>query len=186
MNIHLAQGGLGRGHGTNDLRWRRWHLEHRDRGGARALLAQQRYAPLAARTGEHSPSLAPSSARTHHAAATRAPSTARMPTIARVATHTPPQQQPQPHRAAARASTPHCAPHAPRALAQHRRRQQRRRTADTTHERRRTSTKRCCMPTRAQSRRRRSMGRWGTAELGRRPGNGVAAFLLPCERGSHS
>ena len=27
--------------------------------------------------------------------------------------------------------------------------------------------------------------RWGTAKLGRRPGNGVAAFLLPCERGSH-
>ena len=29
---------------------------------------------------------------------------------------------------------------------------------DTTHERRRTTTKRCCVPTRAQSRRRRSMG----------------------------
>ena len=26
--------------------------------------------------------------------------------------------------------------------------------------------------------------RWSTTELGGRPGNGVAAFLLPCERGS--
>ena len=30
--------------------------------------------------------------------------------------------------------------------------------SDTTHKRRRTTTKRCCVPTRAQSRRRRSMG----------------------------
>ena len=29
--------------------------------------------------------------------------------------------------------------------------------------------------------------RWGTAELGSRPGNGVpSSFLLPCERGAHS
>ena len=28
--------------------------------------------------------------------------------------------------------------------------------------------------------------RWGTWALGVRPGNGVAAFLLTCERGSHS
>ena len=34
----------------------------------------------------------------------------------------------------------------------------RRHTTNTTHERRRTTTKRCCVPTRAQSRRRRSMG----------------------------
>ena len=64
------------------------HLEHRNRGAARAPLVQQRYTPLAARTGHRPPpSLAPS-ARTH-AAAARALSTAPTPDIARVATRTP-------------------------------------------------------------------------------------------------
>ena len=29
-------------------------------------------------------------------------------------------------------------------------------------------------------------GRWGTATLGLRPGNGMSVLFLPCERGSHS
>ena len=113
--MHLAQGGLvGRGHGTGDLRRHQRHLEHRTRGGTRTPLEQQRYAPLAARIGQPHPSLAPS-ARTHDAAAARALPTARTPGIARVAMHTPPQQQPQPqdsttrNHAALRAA---CATHA--------------------------------------------------------------------------
>ena len=47
----------------------------------------------------------------------------------------------------------------------------------------RAGRKRCCV--RPQGHNAGDAGRWSTAALGRRPGNGVAALFLPCERGSH-
>ena len=52
-------------------------------------------------------------------------------------------------------------------------------TPNTEHERRRTTTKRCCVPTRAQSRRRRSMGQAKTGCPPRQQGPVARAGRFP-------
>ena len=106
MNTHHAPRGRGRDHGADGLRRHQRHLEHRNRG--------TRAHP--ARTYDRKPaSPLHSTQRAHHAAATRAPSTPRAPVTVRVATHTPPQQQPQPQSSTAREHATLHAAHAARA-----------------------------------------------------------------------
>ena len=160
------------------------HLEHRNRG-ARANTA---------RTYDRKPaSPLHSTQRAHHAAATRAPpSTPRAPVNVRVATHTPPQQQPRPQSSTAREHATLHAAHTARAriAPPPEAAPPKSKAPDTTHERRRTTTKRCCVPTRALSRRRRSMGQ--AENLVAAPGNGAplraraTSLFLPCERGLNS
>ena len=183
--MRLTQGGLGRGHGDGGLRRHQRHLEHRNRGGTRTPLAPRRCALLTAKNMQTPPPFLTPSARSRHArtapgrharhSESRCARTAAAPTASAAATG-------QQHAHARRTANHTHRARPPRAAASSS-------AADTrhhTHERRRTTTtKRCCVPTRTHGRKAGDAGRWGTAELDVRSGNGVAAFLLPCERGSH-
>ena len=158
VSTRLAQGGLGRGHGNGGLRRHQRHLEHKNRGTTRTLLAARRCALLTAEICRPPPSLHPARAQ---AAATLALRRASTPSTTRVAAHAPPLHQPQPQDSSTRTHaallTAHTAPArpAPPLVAAPL-------TPDTTHERQRTTTKRCCVPKRTQSRRRRSIEYGGT------------------------
>ena len=149
--------------------------------GARTSLAQQRYALLAARTGGPPPppfctqraSARSRYARTAHRTHARHPESR----SAHALPHRPqPQDSTTRTHAALRAARtaparpappPVAAPLAPRHHAR-----------TTTHDDEKMLS--------VHGRKAGDAGRWGTATLGGRPGNGVAALFLPCERGSHS
>ena len=170
VNMRRVQGGLGRSHGNGGLRRDQRHLKHRNRGTARTPLAPRRCALHAAKN-RLTPALHPAArARAQpprpNCMALRRAGT---PGTARVAAHAPPPHQPQPQdsgthmHAALRVARTAPARRAPPLVAAPP-------TPATAHERRRTTTKRCCVPTRAQSRRRRSMGYGRTGPSPRQKG----------------
>ena len=121
--------------------------------------------------------------RAHHAAATRAPSTPRAPATVTAAAHTPPQQHPQPQNSTAHEHATLHAAHAARTriAPPSEAAPPNSEASGNTHERRHATTKRCCVPTRAQSRRRRSMGHvktWCTPRQ-RGPVARAGVLLLP-------
>ena len=154
-------------------------------GGAHARRLHSRATPcLQLKTGRPPPSLRPTRARTqpprsrcvpHARTAPREPQRTRRRRTSR--SHRRQEDSSTRTRAALRAA--HAAPArpAPPPVAAPP-------IPDTTDERRRTMTKRCCVPTRAQSRRHRSMGYGGTGRPPRQRGDRL--LFLPCERGSHS
>ena len=125
-------------------------------GGARTPPAPLRCALLAAK---HRPPTVAAPSACARAAATPALHRAGTPRTARDAAQAPPLQQPPPQGSSTRTHaalrTARTAPARPAPPQQQRHQSQ---TPRTTHDRRRTTTKRCCVPTRAQSRGRRSMG----------------------------
>ena len=163
-------------------------IEARARGEAlmralEGLDAKQRAAALEARTGATRVNWW--SAGSQKDELVHFPRHTRPTHIARIAAHTPPQQRPQPQDSTTRE---HAALHAARTA--------RARTAlppvaappNSKHHARTTThddsdEKDAASP---QGHKAGDAGRWGTTELGRRPGNGGTSFLLPCERGSHS
>ena len=138
--------GHGRDHGADGLRRHQRHLEHRNRGPARTPPTQAAQRP--AHTYDRTPaSPLHSTQRARHATAARAPSAPRAPVTARVATRTPPQQQPQPRRSTAHEyATPHATHTARTCIApppRQRRRTPRHRTPRTNDDARRRKDAAC-------------------------------------------
>jgi hypothetical protein len=118
---YVAPSRLGRCRGGDGLQRHQQHHAHRIMGTARTPLAQQRYALPTARTGGPPPSVAPSARAYAHTQPPRTRIALHARQASRESQRTRRRSDSRNHRTAACARAPHCAPHAPRSLAQHRR-----------------------------------------------------------------